>query len=231
MWADSIPSQFTDALVNMLQYSQQTLCSQDEYIYYDYARISYHESGRNTLAADFVGDWLLQLDTDHAFAPDLLERLLLAKSSVSARVISGIYGYKVSPHSPVAHQWNKPDDPNDYTFTALTHWDRTKNIIEIGPCGGGCLLVDRSVFDEIEQKLGQQPFSIIPGLSEDYSFFLRCKLCGIKTYLATRVQAHHLAPRHFLSVDDYLDTLVLTHSETLTSDTLSINRVGSAALI
>lgn len=206
MWQDNIESPFVDALAEMLVYSQAVVAGPNEYIYYDRATSSDHALNRNALSQNFQGDWLLQLDTDHAFAPDLLERLLHFKKKAGARVINGIYQFKYPPHAPVAHVWKNNADLKNMEFEPLIRWDPKDQVIECGPVGGGCMLIDRNVFEEIYRKTGQQPFDRLGGLSEDYSFFYRCRQLGIKTHLALTVQAHHLAPRSYLSVDDYLAT-------------------------
>lgn len=197
MWADSTYSSFTDSLVELLSFSNLSLCRPGEYIHYDKATVSWHEQGRNELVSNFLGDWLLMLDTDHVFAPDLLVRLLEFSKKYNARVISGAYTYKFYPHAPVANLW-LPDN----SVAPILDWNRDKEVLEVGPVGGGCLLIHRDVFDKIHEKLNEEPFSIIRGLSEDYSFCKRCQLLGIPVFWAPRVQCHHTI-RTVLSLDDY----------------------------
>lgn len=201
MWAETPPIEWTDSLAEMLLYSQARVCKPGEYIYYDKALVSWHELGRNSLVDKAIGDWVLMLDTDHVFAPDLLERLLRLRAKYQTRVLSGLYQFKNPPHKPVANHWEGPKEAPK--VVQLATWDPEAEVLPIGPCGGGCLLVDRNVFREIEARLGQQPFSIIPGLSEDYSFFRRCFDLDIPTFLAPKVQCHHLAPRRVLKIEDY----------------------------
>ena len=196
---DKFPaSYFVESWDNMLDFSNRYICGPGEYIHKSKATVSYHESARNQLVEDSKGDWVLMLDTDHMFAPDLLDRLLFLKKKYNCRVINGIYQYKFAPHAPVMNLWG----PNN-EVVPITDWSRDEEILEIGSCGGGCLLADRSVFREIQLSFKTNPFSIIQGLSEDYSFFLRCKQLGIKVHMAPKVQCHHVI-NTALSVDDYM---------------------------
>lgn len=200
MFADTVSDQFMDCLVEMLLFTQSTLCSSTEYINYIKATMSWHEMGRNQLVMEALGDWVFQLDTDHIFAPDVLVRLLaLKKRTPGCRVISGVYQYKFAPHAPVVNLWDEKGG-----VVPLQGWNRDQEILTVGPIPGGCLLVDRDVYREVIQKTGQQPFTLIQGYSEDYSFCKRCKDLGIPVHLATRIQAHHLLKRVPLFIQDYL---------------------------
>jgi len=191
MWDKAVDPKFVDSLAQMLLYSQRVLCKSGEFIHYPPSpTYSWHEGARGELVGSALGEWLLQLDTDHQFAPDLLERLLRLRAKYKTRVLSGLYFNKHQPHFPVANTWGDPGKVNQ-----LLVWDDTKDALGgMGPVGAGCLLVDMTVFREISQKLGEAPFAIRPGLSEDYSFCKRCQECGIEVHLATNIESHHLRP-------------------------------------
>jgi hypothetical protein len=204
MYTDAAPSKFMDSLVEMLLYEQSKL-SNGEYIHYEKALVSWHELGRNQLVEKALGDWLLMLDTDHTFAPDLLERLLRVKEKYNAQVVSGIYQYKFPPHAPVMNMWRELPNASG-TVTALTlpivEYDRHAEAMMVGSVGAGCLLIDKKVFRRIENELHENPFAIYPGLSEDYSFCFRCKKLGIPIYVAPQIECHHLVTT-VLSTLDY----------------------------
>lgn len=197
MWADNIYSDTSDSIAEMLQFSQMTLCGPDEMILFNKARVSYHELGRNQLVEEMEGDWLLQVDTDHTFGSDMLVRLLAIQKKYDADVVSAIYQFKQPPHSPVAGIWT-----GDKTLTPLMDWNRSLDALQVGSVGAGALLVKRSVFNRIKRELGEAPFQITEGISEDYSFCRRCRILGIPITLATQVECHHLT-RNVLSVEDY----------------------------
>ena len=197
MWNKHPPDYFVKSWDDMNEFNKKYLCKSEESIKKLVATVSWHSEARDQLVKDSVGDWLLMLDTDHMFAPDLLDRLLFYKRKYNCRVISGIYQYKFKPHSPVANLWGENN-----SVIPILDWPREEEILEVGPCGGGCLLVDRSVYKEIMEHFRTGPFSIIQGLSEDYSFFYRCKELGIKTYLAPKVECHHVIETP-LSIQDY----------------------------
>lgn len=182
--------QFTKSLTQLVAYSQRVLCGDNEYINIEWAPHSYHETGRNWLVEHTLGKWLFMTDTDHIFAPDLLERLLHLKVKHKARVISGLYVYKVPPHMPVARV-----DDGKGGLANLTSIPTDVEVMPVRTVGAGCLLTDLSVFQELGVKLvGTSPFNIISGLSEDYSFCKRCEDLGIEVLLAPHVESHHMSP-------------------------------------
>lgn len=199
-WADTVSTQFMHSLSQLLIYSQATLCGPDEYIHYYWGKASYHELMRGELVDNMEGDWLLMLDTDHSFAPDLLERLLVMKEKHKIPIISGIYCYKAPPYSPVANLWG-----DNGKIIPLAAWNPDAELLQVGPVGAGCLLTDRDIFNRIKRELKQAPFHIIQGLSEDYSFCRRCRDLKIPIHLAMKVECHHLAPRNVLHVGDYVE--------------------------
>lgn len=199
MWNDNDPRQFTSSLAQMLIYSQSQLCGKHEFIHFVWAKASYHEIGRQELVDNAEGDWLVSFDCDHIFAPDVLERLFFYKNREKAQVISGLYCYKNPPYSPVVRLWTE-----DGQLASLGAWDPKLDIMTVGCVGGGILLSDTAVFNRIKHELKQQPFGILPGLSEDYSFCKRCKDLNIPVHLALRVESNHLGPRVAIHASDYL---------------------------
>jgi GT2 family glycosyltransferase len=200
MWADTVSAKFTDSLVQMMMLTQEAAGRQ---VHYLQAPVSWHEMGRNHLVENFLGDWLFMLDTDHVFAPDMLLRLLRIQKETSAPVLCGIYQYKHPPHAPVMNNWGE----GDKEVLPITEWDRSARVIEVGPMPGGCMLIQRDVFSKLQTACpGEAPFSIVPGLSEDYSFCYRLRKAGIPVFVAPAVECHHLVTSA-LSVLDYSGTM------------------------
>ena len=193
----SLPTYFVQSFTKMIQYNAEYLCGPNERIEYLFAQTSFHANARNGLVKEMRGDWLLQLDTDHLFEPDLLARLLLRIDKYNLDVVTGVYCYKEPPYSPVLYHHRE-----DGLIAPLGDWDKDADIFEVDGAGAGCLLVKRQVFEKIIAETGEWPFDCLPGLTEDHSFFKRLKACGIKAYCVPSVEAHHVMPRA-LSLADY----------------------------
>lgn len=175
----------------MVQFNSEYLCKPGEIVHYIKATASLHFFARNSLVEQMKGDWLLMLDTDHAFDPDLVVRMLDGMNSIDAQVVTALYRHKSDPGGPVIYNW----DENGFA-EPIGSWEgeggKKLNAIRIDSAGGGALLVKREVFKRIREELGEKPFDIIPGFGEDHSFFKRLQKLKIPAYALVDIESPHL---------------------------------------
>lgn len=190
--------EFVDSFADLIQFNASYLCGPGEYVFYPrFPRVSIHDLARNHIAETMRGDWVLMLDTDHAFDPDICARLLNASDRTGADVVTGMYQYRQPPHSPVLFRFREGKG-----MLPIGDWDRSVEALEVDSAGAGCLFVRRRVFDRIRKELGEEPFGRIGGYGEDHSFFLRLHKLGVPAVCATKVECHHLQVRP-LTISDY----------------------------
>lgn len=194
----TLPEPFVWSWGQMIQYNNDYLINGNESVFYDRATVSYHSFARNTLVQRMKGDWMLMLDTDHKFDPDVTARMLAKMNKYNIDVLVGLYLYKFEPHSPVLYRWNEENE----NLELIGDWDKDVELFEVGSSGGGCLLVKKSVFDRIKKELKEEPFDIIPPFSEDHSFFQRLRKLGIKAYCDPSIEFPHLTFKA-LTLKDY----------------------------
>jgi hypothetical protein len=185
----------------MVQFNAECLCGPGERVHYARSALSFHAAARNSLVDSMMGDWLLMLDADHRFEPDIAARMLDRMDSAGIDVLTGMYQFKQPPHSPVLYLAN-----GDY-FAPLGSWrpadvSSDVSLFPVDACGAGCLMVRRPVFARIKDELGGGPFDVIPPFGEDMSFCKRLQQLGIKVYCDPRIECHHLQVRA-LSLADY----------------------------
>lgn len=205
-----IHRRFAWSLLQMSQFNNEYVCKPGEIVHYDHATVSYHSYARNSLIERIHGDWLLMLDTDHSFEPDLLSRMLRLMDAYEIDVLTGLYQYTSPPYSPVLY-WH--DDP-DEGYDGIGDWEEGMEIIQVKSAGGGCLLVRKSVYERIQAELNEAPFDIIHPFSEDHSFFRRLEKLDIKAYFAPEIHYPHLQTRE-VTLDDFDRNLPLKRHETL----------------
>lgn len=205
----SLPEPFCWSWGQMIQFNNEHLCGPGEYVHLERSRTSDRSWARNELASKFLGDWLLQVDIDHVFEPDLCARLVGLLESYDLDVLTGVYYSKTPPHAPLLHTY----DENQAAWRIIAEWPETAKFIEIGRTGAGCLLVRRRVFDRIREELHENPFDVYPGYwrSEDFSFFKRLEKLAIKAYAAAKVEARHLT-YHPLTGTDFRKELLETYT-------------------
>lgn len=198
--------EFTFSLAQMIQFNTEALCGPGEYVHLDRTKASFHSFARNQLAEHMLGDWLLMLDTDHQFAPDLCLRLLDRLNVCEADVIVGLYQHRQWPHAPVLYLKNA-----EQLYAPIGAWGgdgAPADVFTVDSAGAGCLLVRRRVFDRIRDELHEGPFDIRPPFGEDHSFAKRCEQLGIPIVCDPRIECHHLQVRP-ISMADYDPSAVL----------------------
>ena len=172
----------------MIQYNAEFLCESAEYVHYDKARLSLHACARHQIADAMLGDWVVMLDCDHSFDPDVVHRLVRTADQIGAEVLSGLYQFKHHPHSPVAYVWHEGGD----LPAPIGGWSDDADVLQVQSVGAGCLFVRRSVFMRIDREIAEGPFDRIKPLGEDHSFCKRCKDLGIDVWLAPKIHSAHL---------------------------------------
>lgn len=176
---------FSWSYARLVEFNSEYLTTTKSRIHYIKAGYSDHAPARNDLVNRMQGDWLLQLDTDLEFAPDLLYRMLDRMARGNLDVLTGLYRYKDKPCTPVLYCWDKG------RLRPIGQPPRSP-IFEVAAAGGGCLLVRRRVFERIANELGEPPFDRVHPHSEDLSFFYRLRRLGIPAYCDQRIELGHL---------------------------------------
>lgn len=204
----AIQTEFVWSFTQMIQYNSEYLCEPNQSILYLKASISFHAAARNSLVDQMKGDWLLMLDTDHQFDPDIAARMVHKMNKYNLPVLTGIYQHKSPPHSPVLYNWNK----DQTSFEAMGDWDRPEGeyFIPVASAGAGCLMVRRWVFDKIREELNESPFDIIHPFGEDHSFFMRLKKIGVQAYCDPSIECYHLGVRPIRLTDYQKEKVVIS---------------------
>ena len=199
------PEDFTWSWGNLIAFCYEYLCQPNEYVHQDRSRTTYHSTARNGLAKTFLGDWLWTTDTDHAFDPDILARMVGLMKKYDLDVVSGLYRYKVHPYLPVAFHWSEETQG----FLTIAELDWNAMLQQVSCVGAGCLLIKRRVFERVRNELGEELFDIIPPLSEDFSAFTRLRKLGIPVYISPVIESYHLRV-HKVTNADYDRSCVVT---------------------
>ncbi len=189
---------FLWSFAQLLCASHEYACPPGFYIHPEHATGSGQILARNELVKKMQGGWLLQIDSDHTFEPDLLLRMLTLFDSNNLDVLVGLYHMKEPPYNPVLYQYENGE------YKAVLNWGSKTDVklLPIDAAGAGCLLVRRSVFDRIREEFKCEPFDPMPPFKwDDFNFFERCRQLGIKCWCAPQIEAEHLAIRGYGSKD------------------------------
>lgn len=177
-------------------------------------------SARNTVAANVVAsdvDWLLWIDTDMGFAPESLYQLLMVADPAERPIVGGLcfaqrqfahdgmHGYRTQP-LPTIYDWI-PDDEGIARFTSVPLYP-VNTLVRTPATGSAFILIHRSVFETIAEKVGPEWYDRTPGtdgrlLGEDVSFCVRAGFCEIPIHVHTGVRTTHYKSQWLSEVDHW----------------------------
>jgi Glycosyl transferase family 2 len=176
--------------------------------------------GVQVFLKDRTAEWLLWLDTDAGFEPDLLERLVEAADPVERPVVGalafsyrednpdGMGGWRCRP-TPTIFDWHRIDDAMGFVI----RWGYPPNtLVRCAGTGSHAILIHRSVFERVAEKYGEVWYDRVDNtsthsrVSEDLSFCMRVNTLQIPVYVHTGVRTSH-QKTIWLSDEDFYGTV------------------------
>ncbi len=179
-------------------------------------------TARNIAVVEFLKtpcEWLLFIDTDQTFPPNILERLIDSADPIERPIVSALIMAKREADDIAPACVGLCDDGMLRRPTAIPpfrHW----------PCvpGTGCVLIHRTVFEGVakatvpgtdktysdtafpwfEFSSWHRPDGVVDVMGEDYTFMLRANANGFASCVDTTIEAGHLKTHELTSLDFYL---------------------------
>lgn len=179
---DSVPARFAHSLAVLKKVGE---CA----VTFEIGSLIY--TSRNNLARralEWDADYVLWLDSDMVFEPDLLERLMADLEDYDADMVSGLYFRRIIPYTPVL--FDRLDISGE-----ITYWTEFKKIpddvFEVGGCGFGCVLMKTDVIYDVFGKY-QNCFAPLGNTGEDLAFCWRARECGHRILCDPNVACGHV---------------------------------------
>lgn len=130
---------------------------------------------RNGACANFAGDWIWFIDDDHAFHPDILQRLL----AHNVDIVTPICLRRTSPFLPVPCV--------DENFMDLMCYAGDE-LVEVQHAGSSGMLIRRRVLEAVSEPW----FELGNGISEDVNFCRKAVEAGFKVHVDTGAKLGHI---------------------------------------
>ena len=180
---DQVPALFAQSLATLRRVGDCVVAFQMGSLIYT----SRNQLGRLAIQQD--ADYVLWLDSDMVFDPNLLERMLQTVREKDLDMLTGLYFRRVQPYTPVLF------DTLEYTEEKAS-WTEYKTLpenglLEVGGCGFGCVLLSTEVLMGVQGKFGTM-FNPMQGLGEDLAFCWRARQCGYKIICDTELVVGHV---------------------------------------
>lgn len=174
---DQVPAQFAQSLACLQKEGEVAIAFQISSLVY---------TARNELAVKAIkmgADYVLWLDSDMVFCPDILKRLMAHDRDF----VTGIYYRRVPPYTPVLF------DKLEITEDKCDHHnidEVPETLTEVAGCGFGCALMKTQVLFDVAAIYGNM-FSPINGVGEDLSFCWRARSIGYHIYADPTLELGH----------------------------------------
>lgn len=157
---------------------------------------------RNKMVRGFLSlpdhvQWMLCVDSDQIFTPEVPYALLQSAQDTDARIMSALY-FGILAGRPSPMWWGRNPETGDYHTVS----EITEGIQEIAAFGMGMVLIHRSVFEQMAATHNDDPWQWfghdlvkfqgkIERYGEDICFCERVRQAGIKMYGDSRIVIGH----------------------------------------
>lgn len=166
-------------------------------------------AARNRCAQVFLDDteaeWLLFIDSDMGFAPDMVDRLVDSADPVERPIMGGLaFAMKSDGAAPLYARryrttptlYTLAETDEDTGFVAMIDYPRDQ-VVSVAATGAACILLHRNALEKVRAEYGDCWFDHIPkpkgwgSFGEDLSLSLRLAACGIPIHVDTSVKTTH----------------------------------------
>lgn len=150
-------------------------------------------------------DYILWLDSDMTFEPDLLERMMEAIGD--KQIITGLCFGRRPPFKPcIFKELRVEQDGLQITPYIENYFDYPRDqVFEVEACGFACVLMRMDILEAM--SFYGVPFFPIAGLGEDIAFCYRAKKLDIRIWCDSRLKIGHIMR---MSVDEGFRDNVIT---------------------
>lgn len=180
---DTVPALFCQSLA-LLQRAGDTIVG------FQVGSLVYN--ARNELARQAIkseADWVLWLDSDMVFEPDLLKKMLKVCEENDIDFLTGLCFRRKPPYTPTLFdRLDKMEHGASYTTIMSVPEGRFK----VGGCGFAGVLMSTDVLLSVAAKFGGRMFDPLEGFGEDVSFCWRARQCGYEIWCDSDIELGHI---------------------------------------
>lgn len=173
------------------------------------------------LLEEYQVDFILHLDADMIFPPDIIERYLEANELEKVDVIGCLYFKRVHPYTPIAYTLSTDKDKNIKPYRQIhPRLVERGRVYEVEGIGFGGMMVARHVYDRLGDKkwavYGTNfhiPEPLEDKLSHDLNFCKAVREAGMSVRLHGSIRPGHIG-EILIGEDDYLKNMEINITRT-----------------
>lgn len=151
-------------------------------------------NARNNLARQAVAaeaDWVLWLDSDMVFNPDLLDRMLEVCEKNDISFLTALCFRRKPPYTPcLFERLDQRKDGKGASYTALM--SVPEGLFQIEGCGFAGVLMSTDVLISVAAQFEGQMFDPMKGFGEDVAFCWRARQCGYEIWCDSSIEMGHV---------------------------------------
>lgn len=151
-------------------------------------------NARNNLARQAIkaeADYVLWLDSDMVFRPDLLQRMLAVCQENDIDFLTALCFRRKPPYTPTLFdKLERLPDDKGASYTALMSVPDGR--FQVGGCGFAGVLMSTDVLMSVMIKFEGRMFDPLPGFGEDVSFCWRARQCGYEIWCDSSIEMGHV---------------------------------------
>lgn len=151
-------------------------------------------NARNNLARQAIkaeADWVLWLDSDMVFGPDLLQRMLTVCTENDIDFLTALCFRRKPPYTPcLFDRLDLLPDEKGASYTALLSIPEGR--FKVGGCGFAGVLLSTDVLISVSARFNGRMFDPLPGMGEDVSFCWRSRQCGYDIWCDSEIELGHV---------------------------------------
>ena len=182
---DTVPALFCQSLT-LLQRAGDTM------IGFEVGSLVYN--ARNNLARQAIkaeADYVLWLDSDMVFSPDLLQRMMKVSKENDIDFLTGLCFRRKPPYTPcLFDKLERLENGAGASYTALMSVPDGR--FKVGGCGFAGVLMTTDVILSVSAKFGGRMFDPLPGFGEDVAFCWRARQCGYDIWCDSEIELGHV---------------------------------------
>lgn len=180
---DTLPALFCQSLA-MLQRAGDTVVG------FEMGSLVYN--ARNNLARQAIkaeADWVLWLDSDMVFEPNLLQKMLSVCTENNIDFLTALCFRRKPPYTPCLFDRLDRVD-NGASYTALMSVPDGR--FQVGGCGFAGVLLSTDVLMSVASKFNGRMFDPFEGFGEDVAFCWRARQCGYEIWCDSDIEMGHV---------------------------------------
>lgn len=180
---DTLPALFCQSLA-MLQRAGDTVVG------FEMGSLVYN--ARNNLARQAIkaeADWVLWLDSDMVFEPNLLQKMLSVCTENNIDFLTALCFRRKPPYTPcLFDRLDRVDNGASYTALMSVPDGRFR----VGGCGFAGVLLSTDVLMSVAAKFNGRMFDPFEGFGEDVAFCWRARQCGYEIWCDSDIEMGHV---------------------------------------